>query len=172
MDYNLVLSALQRASLFDLFRLRAAIEKLMDDPARLIALKQQVRPGMAVSFFDERKNRLTPVRILEVRQTRATVQDLETDKLWEIPLYTLNVQGANPDLARSKSGVDRLSLKIGETVGFMDRDGRELAGTVIKLNPKRAKIKTSAGVWAVPYSMLHTVIDGELVDNSPLLARR
>ena len=34
-------------------------------------------------------------------------------------------------------------------------------GAVIKLNPKRAKIRTSQGIWAVPYSMLFTIIDGE-----------
>ena len=34
----------------------------------------------------------------------------------------------------------------------------------IKLNPKRAKIHTKKGVWAVPYAMLSTVIDGELAD--------
>jgi hypothetical protein len=36
-----------------------------------------------------------------------------------------------------------------------------LFGAVIKLNPKRAKIQTRQGVWAVPYSMLFTIIDGE-----------
>jgi hypothetical protein len=36
-----------------------------------------------------------------------------------------------------------------------------LFGAIIKLNPKRAKIQTRQGVWAVPYSMLFTIIDGE-----------
>jgi hypothetical protein len=46
-------------------------------------------------------------------------------------------------------------------VGFTGKDGSELFGAVIKLNPKRAKIQTRQGIWAVPYSMLFTIIDGE-----------
>lgn len=38
-------------------------------------------------------------------------------------------------------------------------DGGELFGTVIKLNPQRAKIHP--GIWGVPYTMLFTIIDGK-----------
>ena len=80
MDYNLVLSELQKASMFDLFRLQAAIGKLLDDPARLIAIKHALRPGMEITYFHEQGNRLVPARVLQIRKTRVAVQDLETGK--------------------------------------------------------------------------------------------
>jgi hypothetical protein len=42
--------------------------------------------------------------------------------------------------------VDRLSLKIGDQVGFKAKDGDELFGIITKLNTKRAKIQTEQGV--------------------------
>jgi len=161
MDYNLILSELQHASTFDLFRLQAAIARLLDDPARLSAIKRRLRPGMDISYFHEQENRLIPARLLELRKTRAAVQDLATGRRWTIPLYTINLEGTDIDIAPRHNGVDRLSLRIGDRVGFEGRDGQELFGTVIKLNPKRAKIKTASEVWAVPYDMLFTVIDAE-----------
>ena len=46
-------------------------------------------------------------------------------------------------------------------MGFIGRDGEDLFGTLTRLNPKRAKIQTAKGEWAVPYAMLFTVIDSE-----------
>ncbi len=161
MDYNLVLSELQKASMFDLFRLQAAIGKLLDDPARLIAIKHALRPGMEITYFHEQGNRLVPARVLQIRKTRVAVQDLETGKRWNIPLYMLNLENQVTDITPKQQGVDRLSLQVGYTVGFTGQEGQEQFGTIIKLNPKRAKIQTESGIWAVPYSMLFTVIDGE-----------
>jgi hypothetical protein len=161
MDYNLILSELQKASTFDLFRLQAAIGKLLGDPTRLVGIKRNLRTGMEISYFHEQENRLIPARLLEIRKTRASVEDLETGKRWTIPLYMLNIDNRETDITPPQRGVDRLSLRIGDTVGFTGREGEELFGNIIKLNPKRAKIQTKSGIWAVPYSMLYPVIDGE-----------
>ncbi len=160
MDFNLILTELQQASTFDLFRLQAAIGRLLDDPERLIAVKLALRPGMETTYFDEQRNRLVPARILKIRKTRAVIQDLETGKGWTIPLYMINIENQSTDIETKQQSVDRLSLTVGATVGFTDKDGVELFGTIIKLNPKRAKIQTENEIWAVPYSMLFTVIDG------------
>ncbi len=160
-NYNLILSELQKASTFDLYRLQAAIDKLLDDPNRLSTIKRQLRPGMEISYFNEQENRLIPARLLETRKTRASVQDLESGKRWTIPLYMINLQEADIHIAPQRGNVDRLSLRIGDTVGFEGRDSQELFGKVIKLNPKRAKIKTTNEIWNVPYSMLFAVIEGK-----------
>ena len=161
MDYSLIVSELQKASTFDLYRLQAAIAKLLEDPVRVVAIKRQLRPGMAITYFHQEENRLIPARLLALRKTRAVVQDLEGERRWTIPLFMINLQGADTDIAPRRDGVDRLSLRIGDTVGFTAHDGEALFGTVVKLNPKRAKIQTTKGVWAVPYARLFTVIDGE-----------
>ena len=161
MDYELIVSALQKASAFDLYRLQSAIGHLLDDPLRLNAIKRQLRPGMEITYFEPQENRLIPAQVLEIRRTRAAIQELPTGKRWTIPLYLINIEGADADITPKKNHVDRLSLKIGDQVGFTGKDGSELFGAVIKLNPKRAKIQTRQGIWSVPYSMLFTIIDGE-----------
>lgn len=161
MDYNLVLSELQQASMFELFRLQAAIGQLLDDPARLIAIKCALRPGMEITYFHEQGNRLIPARVLQIRKTRAVIQDLETAKRWTIPLYMINLENQDTDITPKQQGVDRLSLQVGDAVGFTGKDGQELFGTITKLNPKRAKIQIEHEIWAVPYSMLFPIIDGE-----------
>jgi hypothetical protein len=170
MDYNHILSELQQASTFELFRLKAAISTLLDEPARLAAIKRNLKPGMEITYFHEVGNRLVTARVLQIRNTRATVQDLDTGKRWNTALYTINLQGVDTDIQARRNGVDRLSLRIGDRVGFTGRDGQELFGTVVKLNPKRAKVKTESGIWTVPYSMLFTVIEGERGGDQTLLS--
>jgi hypothetical protein len=165
LDYDLLLSELRDASLFDLYRLQAAIGNLLDDPARQELAKRQLHPGMETAYFDTQANRLVPARVLQIRKSRVLVEALETGKRWTIPVYMFNVQGEVPDIRPPRNGVDRLSLRIGDRVGFTRRDGQELMGRVIKLNAKRAKIDTSEGVWNVPYSMLFPVIEGERGDD-------
>jgi len=165
MDYELIVSALKKASAFDLYRLQSAIGHLLDDPLRLNAIKRQLRPGMEITYFEPQVNRLIPAQVLEIHRTRATIQELPTGKRWTVPLYMINIEGADTDITPKENQVDRLSLKIGDHVGFTGKDGSELFGAVIKLNPKRAKIQTGQGIWAVPYSMLFTIIDGEQARN-------
>ena len=161
MDYELIVSELQKASAFDLYRLHAAIGHLLDDPVRQTATKCHLRPGMEITYFDAQENRLIPARVLKIRRTRVAIQELQTGKHWTVPLYMINIEGTETDLTPKKNHVDRLSLKIGDQVGFTGKDGSELFGAVIKLNPKRAKIQTRQGIWTVPYPMLFTIIDGE-----------
>jgi len=160
-NYDLVLSELQQASSFELFRLQAAISTLLDEPSQLEAIKRQLQPGMKISYFHAQENRLIPAILLEVRKTRASIQDCNTGNRWDIPFYQLNLEESNTTLSPQRQRVDRLSLRIDDRVGFKGKNSEEHFGTVIKLNPKRAKIKVSDTIWSVPYSMLFSIIDGE-----------
>ena len=165
MDYDLIVAELQKASAFDLYRLQSAIGLLLDDPVHMNAIKRRLRPGMEITYFEPQENRLIPAQVLEIRRTRVAIQELQTGKRWTVPLYMINIEGANTDITAKKNHVDRLSLKIGDQVGFIGKDGGELFGTVTKLNPKRARIQTGQGNWAVPYAMLFSVIDGDQAQN-------
>ncbi len=161
MDYDLLLEELRTASLFDLYRLQEAIGKLLDDPMRQELAKSKLSPGMETSFFDPQVNRLMPARVIQVRKSRILVEELLTGKKVTVPVYMFNLAGEQPDLTPRRKNVDRLTLKVGDQVGFRQNDGRELMGKVIKLNPKRAKIMTEEGVWNVHYEILFPVIEGE-----------
>ncbi len=101
MDFNLILSELNQASTFELFRLKAAIDNFLDDPARLAAIKRALHPGMEISYFDQRENRLIPARLQKIHKTRAEVEDLGSGKCWTIPLYMINVEAQTPRLHHS-----------------------------------------------------------------------
>ncbi len=143
--------------------MQAAIIMLLEDSNRLSMVKQKLKPGMEVEYFDVDQNRLIPGQILEIRKTRVSVQNHQSGKRWNIPFYMLNVDDSPVDIKAQQHQVDRLSLKVGDLVGFVNKHDREMYGPVVKLNPKRAKIKTSEGIWAVPYSMLYSIIEGEKV---------
>ena len=161
MNYSAVLEALNSASLFDLYRLREAIQKQLEDPARLDAIKRQCRVGQRIAWFDSAENRLVEAEILALKQSRAAVRNLEDGKRWTIPLCFINLQGVAVDITPSHAGVDRNTLKVGDLVGFQDKQGHERYGKVIKLNRRTAGIAVGDAQWRVAYELLSAVIDGE-----------
>lgn len=66
MDYAAVLAALDNASGFELYRLRAAIERVLDEPRWILAIGARLRIGQRVEFFDVRANGAQHVRMVSI----------------------------------------------------------------------------------------------------------
>jgi len=98
MNIQSVFQALQSASDFELFRLKVAIDKLLEDPNRINVLRQKMVVGMQLDFFSEEENRAIACEFLEVKRTRATVQEIETGKRWTLPFYYLNLDHVATEL--------------------------------------------------------------------------
>jgi hypothetical protein len=162
MDYTFIISELRSASLFDLFRLHAAINLQLEDPERIDQVRRRLRPGMKIRYFDEAQNRLVEAAILELRRTRLLVKNLGDGKPWLIPFYAVNIDEVETDL-RSALGhnvLDRSSLKVGDQIGFRDRQNQDKYGQVIALNQKTATILTTDNQkWRVAYQFLFPVIE-------------
>lgn len=170
MNYNAVLEALTQASLFELHRLDAAIRNQLEDPARIRKVKQALRVGQTVIWFDEQQNRLLEARLLEIRRTRALVQNIGDGKRWNIHFYLINLDGQDVEIApRHQRKLDRNSLRVGDRVAFKDRHGYERFGEVVKLNPKSAAVMVGTTRWRVAYGLLMPVIDGDLGSADPRL---
>lgn len=170
MNYNAVLEALNRASLFELHRLNVAIRNQLDEPARIQAVKRALRVGQTLSWFDGQENRLVDARLLKMNRTRALVENLSDGKRWTIPFYLINLQGQDVEIAAQKRRtLDRNSLKVGDRVAFKDRRGQERFGQVLKLNSKTAAVQVGGTRWRVGYSLLAPVIDGDLASDNDLL---
>ncbi len=162
MDYTQLLHELQQASLFDLYRLQAGIGKMLDQPERIQAIKRRLRPDMQVTYFDERENRLIPAVVEEIQRTRLAVRNKEDGRRWSIRFCMINLDGVDTDIHASQGQVDRNKLKVGDTVGFHDRQQREQYGQIVRLNQKTVTIHTKVGTkWRVAYSFLFKVMDGE-----------
>ncbi|MBF0141667.1 MAG: hypothetical protein HQL74_15500 [Magnetococcales bacterium] len=165
MNYSEMIQALQNATSFDLYRLQSGITALLDDPQRLQDIKRRLRVGMDVSFFNARENRLMDTVLHSISRTKVTLREKETGGLWTAPLYALNLDGANTDIHATSGGssrhpLDKNRLKVGDWVGFHDRNNRELYGTIRQLNAKTASLVTTDGQkWRVSYALLFTVVE-------------
>jgi hypothetical protein len=165
MNFTDILKEMQNATSFDLFRLRCAIDLQLEDPARMATIKRQLKVGAEVEYFDPEQNRSIKARIVEVRRTRVSVLNLEDNRKWNLPFYYINLNNVDtairPNIAK---GLSKQEIQVGETLGFVDNDGQDTYGTVIRLNPKTVSINTADMKWRIPYSLLFKVLDGESAD--------
>ena len=64
MDFTTTIAALAKASAFDLYRLRAAIDRILDQAGWMSAVQARLRIGQTLEYFDPQANRshqgLTP----------------------------------------------------------------------------------------------------------------
>ena len=164
MDYAALLNALDKASLFDLWRLNVFIARALDDPHKNEALKTQLYVDQAVHYFNTSQNREISGRIVAVKRTRALIRRDHDKKIWSLPFYMINLQGADAGIhcSRSHTKVHRDSLRVGDSVGYKSRSGREVYGVALKLNRKTATVRLADGEqWNVSYGLLFYVIDAQ-----------
>ena len=55
--------------------------------------------------------------------------------------------------ARRRRASAKARFDVGDTVSFAARGGRR-TGTIVKMNPKRARVRCGDSVWSVPYARL------------------
>ena len=161
---------LESATPFDLYRLRVAINQKLDDPDFINNIKRSLHLGMDIQYFDHEGNRLIDATVIKISRTRTLVKNKHDGHRWNIPFYMVNLEDVSVDiLTPSNHGkLDRSQLKVGDHVGFVNRDNVELYGHIIKLNPKMAKVKLGDGkVWRVSYGCLFKTIEG--LESNPLL---
>ncbi len=162
MDYTQLLNELEQASLFDIYRLKAGMEKMLDQPDRINAIKRRIQPGMEITYFDENENRLIPAIVEDIKRTRLSVRNVGDGRRWTIPFYMVNLDGVDTDIHTHQNQVDRNKLKVGDLVGFHDNKQQEQYGEIVRLNPKTVTIHTKLGMkWRVAYSFLFKIMDGE-----------
>lgn len=171
MDYKKLFAEIKKASLFDLYRISAVINNEIDNPGRIKEIKKRLKPGITISYYEPRWNRLIDAVIIELRRTRLLVKNREDQKKWLIEYASVNLEGVGIDITFSSApeGLDRNQLRVGDIVGFYHKD-EEMYGEVIKLNPQKAKVVTPGPVtWSVPYPMLFRVIEGNTVADPKII---
>jgi len=163
MDYSKILEELNNASSFDLYRLKVAIEQMLELPHRLSEIKRCLKPGQKISYFDETENRLIEAIVLKLMRKRLLVQNLHDQVKWEIPFYYVNLGDVNTDIIKPlRKRMDKSQLKVGDMVGFQDKQNNDVNGKIIRLNQKTATIVTNKNVkWRVAYEYLSRIYDIE-----------
>ncbi len=164
MDYSTVMSELDDASLFDLYRLNVAIRKELDDPRRIEEVKRMIKEGDIISYFEDSKNRLIQAEVIELKRTRVLVRNKHDMKRWTIPFYMVNVEDVATDITHptTTKGMNRNEIRIGDLAGFRSKSNKNVRGKVMRINPKTVTLFVEPNQkWRVSYSMLYPIIDGE-----------
>jgi hypothetical protein len=164
MDYSKVMSELDDASLFDLYRLNVAIRKELDDPRRIEEVKRMIKEGNIISYFEDSENRLIQAEVIELKRTRVLVRNKHDMKRWTIPFYMVNVEDVATDITHpiTTKGMNRNEIRIGDLVGFRSKSNKNVRGKVMRINPKTVTLFVEPNQkWRVSYSMLYSIIDGE-----------
>jgi hypothetical protein len=163
MDYSNILEELNNASSFDLYRLKVAINQQLENPQRLSEIKKCLKPGQKIRYFDDTENRLIDAHVLKIMRTRMLVQNIHDQEKWEIPLFYVNLDEVDTDIInQSKEGLDKSQLKVGDMVGFQDKQNNDVNGKITRLNQKTATIITSTNTeWRVAYDYLYLIYDVE-----------
>ncbi|WP_321795287.1 hypothetical protein [Caballeronia sp. J97] len=159
-----ILDSLRQAPSAELYRLYLTIGKMLDDPRRVLEVRQRMHIGMTVRYIGD--NPLGPPSegtITELRHTQAVVQDNMTRRRCAM-LYAailLDVTAAPIQNEAPPARPRSEEFFIGDTVGFTDKHLNERVGTVVRLNSKTASIAVtdSEGHWRVSYSLLRKIFD-------------
>ena len=159
MDFAQLLAALNQASGYELYRLRAAIDRVLADPKWTGAIRSQLRIGQGIEYFDARSNRLCPARVLEFRNKDVVVRQEGTGEHCLIAYSAINLDGRDVSIRDNPlHGLSRHEVAVGETVGFLDHEHRQRSGQIVRLNDKTVTLNAEGQKWRVAYALLHRVI--------------
>ena len=160
MNFTETVATLNNASAFELYRLRAAIDRVLDQPGWMDAVRSRLRIGQAIQYFEPSANRSLQGQVLELRRKQAVVLDLATQKRWLISYAAINLDGADVEIReKPRQGLGRNEVGIGDVVGFVDRNHQQRSGRILRLNDKTVTLMCGPQQWRVAYGLLHRVVD-------------
>jgi len=159
LDLRSVMSALENASDLELLQLRTAIAHLLENPKRILAIRQKLHTGMPLEYWSLRDRRMHRGRIAQFKPDQVLIHRDDGGHVW-VEYAALVVDGHQmaPE-PPSRPMLTRKAFHLGDTVGFEGRDLLQHIGTIVRLNPKTATIACSEGEWRVSYALLHRVVD-------------
>jgi hypothetical protein len=162
-NFTEVVKTLNNASAFDLYRMRAAIDRVLDEPRWMQSVQVRLKVGQEVEYFDPQANALRNGTLLEMRRKQAVVLDRSDARRWLISYAAINLDGTDVHIRENKAqGLGRNEVSLGDVVGFVDRDQNQRTGKVIRLNDKTVTLQCGAAQWRVAYAYLHRVVDADM----------
>jgi hypothetical protein len=164
-----LVDVLNRASSLQLFQLSTLIERMLADPRRIIAVRLNMHLGQTVRFVDGRNGTLREGKVLAMKDTQVTLQDLAERREWKLPYAAIEPPAPNAT-ARAQAAATvpppapakptRNDFRCGEKVAFEDKYHQTVVGTIVRINERTASIDPGDGTkWRVGFSLLRHVLD-------------
>lgn len=164
MNYSTIIEQLQQADGFDLYRLRCAINRLLDEPRYTDPIRSALKIGDEVEYFDAQTNKAVKCTILKLNRTTASIRNTNGGERRKIPFYMFNHNNIDTAIqTQNKKGLSRNEIAVGDWLGFTSpSDNSEHYGKVVRLNQKTVTLKNDKMGWRVPYSLLFKVIGEQM----------
>jgi hypothetical protein len=162
MDWHNLMSTLaNQASDLELLQLQTAVEHLLMQPARMIAIRQQLHIGQTVQYLDVRDNRMHPAKVIEFKPDQLMVHASHDGKYKWIRYASI---GLDPSVKVPQQPKEILPRKedfaADDTVSFEGRDLIRKFGKISRINQKTASIVCEDGhEWRVSFALLQRVMN-------------
>lgn len=159
LDLRALMSALENASDLELLQLRTAIAHLLENPKRILAIRQRLNTGMPVEYWSPRDRTMHRGRIAQFKPDQVLIHQDGGGYVWVeyAALVVDDLQAAPAPPVRPM--LTRENFHQGDTVGFEGRDLIEHIGTIVRMNQKTATVACKEGEWRVSYSLLHRIVE-------------
>lgn len=159
LDYSQLVNGLKNASLFEVYRLRIALDNELNNPAKIQAVRQLFKEGDTIEYFQAETNTFISAIVMQKHLKYVSVINCHDKHPWRIPYYMININSRDIVFDRYKEGLTKNSIKVGDLLGF-NCDGQQIVGRVERLNQKTVSLITpNRHRWRVSYHLLHSVIE-------------
>jgi hypothetical protein len=159
MDPHEAMSSLQQATALDLLLLSTAIDHLLRNPSRILAVRQHLHLGQEVQFWNLHLRRIHHGRITKFKPEEVLMLTQTPAQYWWVT-YAATQQDPNqspPPPAPERP--ERADFARGDTASFEGHDLIQRVGTIIRLNQKTAAVSCDGAEWRVSCALLRCVID-------------
>ena len=156
-----LMNSLQKATDLDLLRLHVAIGHLLQNPARILAIRQRLHQGQQVEFWSTRDNRTHRARIIGFKHDQVQIRRDDSPESWWVMYAALSLDPLQAPHTPAPSRLpSRADFAIGDSVSFQAQDLIARFGTIIRLNQKTATLSADDGLqWRVSYAALRRVVN-------------
>jgi len=161
MNFEDIWNNLEDLTPHQLWRIGCLTTKYAADEDRLKPIRLSLKKDMKIIFFHSEKNKYVEAIITKVKRTTVSVIT-ENKEAWAVSLSAIKPDGLEMQNRPKPHGtLTRFDLGVGDTIGFHhEGSGGDVSGVILKLNPRRAKIKLRSGeVWGIPYQHLFQIVD-------------
>lgn len=162
-----LIEALSNASNLELFQLSAVIDRMLQDPRRILAVRSKLHLGQTVRFVDWRDAQMRSGRIVMLKDTQAIIHDLHERKEWKLPYAAIEPPAGPSQPVQPAESAERVQavkpgrndFRCGERVSFQDRYLQNQIGTIVRINQRTATVDCGTESWRVPFAALRHVLD-------------
>ncbi len=159
LDLRELMNSLQHACDLDLLRLRTAIDHLLQNSMRILAVRQRLHVGQEIDFWNLRDNRMQHGRITQFKPDQLLILAENPPQYWWVSYAAIQFDPNRDPPPEAPRQMKRSDFAVGDTVSFEGRDLIQQLGAIVRLNQKTATVSCDGREWRVSFPLLRHVVD-------------